>query len=30
MARNGVGREIPACWHGKRLVPYQDPYAVRP
>jgi citrate lyase subunit alpha / citrate CoA-transferase len=30
MARNGVGREIPASWRGKQLVPYQDPYALRP
>ena len=26
MARNGVGREIPERWRGKRLVPYRDPY----
>lgn len=30
MARNGVGREIPASWRGKTLVPYQDPYGARP
>ena len=30
MARNGAGREIPEAWEGKRLVPYRDPYAVRP
>jgi citrate lyase subunit alpha/citrate CoA-transferase len=30
MARNGVGREIPGAWQGKRLVPYGDPWSVRP
>jgi citrate lyase subunit alpha/citrate CoA-transferase len=30
MARNGVGREIPATWRGRRLVPYRDPWSVRP
>jgi citrate lyase subunit alpha/citrate CoA-transferase len=30
MARNGVGREIPATWQGKALVPYRDPWSVRP
>ncbi len=30
MARNGVGREIPERWCGKRLVPYRDPYSLRP
>jgi citrate lyase subunit alpha/citrate CoA-transferase len=30
MARNGVGREIPERWRGKRLVPYRDPYSLRP
>jgi len=30
MARNGVSREIPEQWRGKRLVPYSDPYAARP
>jgi citrate lyase subunit alpha/citrate CoA-transferase len=30
MARNGVGREVPERWRGKRLVPYRDPYALRP
>jgi citrate lyase subunit alpha / citrate CoA-transferase len=30
VARNGVGREIPERWRGKRLVPYRDPYSVRP
>jgi citrate lyase subunit alpha/citrate CoA-transferase len=28
--RNGVGREIPETWRGKRLVPYRDPYGLRP
>jgi citrate lyase subunit alpha/citrate CoA-transferase len=30
MARNGVRREIPERWRGKRLVPYRDPYSLRP
>jgi citrate lyase subunit alpha/citrate CoA-transferase len=30
MARNGVGREIPERWRGKRLVAYRDPYSLRP
>jgi len=30
MARNSLGREIPECWRGKRLLPYRDPYSVRP
>jgi citrate lyase subunit alpha/citrate CoA-transferase len=30
MARNAVGREIPATWRGKSLVPYRDPWSVRP
>jgi citrate lyase subunit alpha/citrate CoA-transferase len=30
MARNSLGREIPDRWRGKRLVPYGDPYSVRP
>jgi citrate lyase subunit alpha/citrate CoA-transferase len=30
MARNGLGREIPDVWNGKRLVPYRDPYGLRP
>jgi citrate lyase subunit alpha/citrate CoA-transferase len=30
MARNSLGREIPACWRGKRLVPYRDPFSTRP
>jgi citrate lyase subunit alpha/citrate CoA-transferase len=30
MARNGVGREIPERWRGKRLIPYRDPYSLRP
>jgi citrate lyase subunit alpha/citrate CoA-transferase len=30
MARNGVGREIPATWRGETLVPYRDPWSVRP
>ena len=30
MARNGVGREIPELWHGKRLVPYRGPWQLRP
>lgn len=30
MARNGVGREIPERWRGKRLVPYRDPHSLRP
>jgi citrate lyase subunit alpha/citrate CoA-transferase len=30
MARNAVGREIPEHWAGKRLVPYTDPYSLRP
>jgi citrate lyase subunit alpha/citrate CoA-transferase len=30
MARNALGREIPDTWHGRRLVPYAGPWAVRP
>lgn len=30
MARNGVGREIPAAWRGEALVPYRDPWSARP
>ncbi len=30
MSRNSLGREIPDRWHGKRLVPYRDPYSLRP
>ncbi len=30
MARNGLGREIPERWGGKRLLPYRDPYSARP
>lgn len=30
MARNSLGREIPDRWRSKRLVPYGDPYSVRP
>jgi citrate lyase subunit alpha / citrate CoA-transferase len=30
MARNSLGRDIPECWNGKRLVPYRDPYGLRP
>jgi citrate lyase subunit alpha/citrate CoA-transferase len=30
MARNALGREIPASWRGRRLVPYRDPYSARP
>jgi citrate lyase subunit alpha/citrate CoA-transferase len=30
MARNGVGREIPDGWAGRRLVPYRDPWSTRP
>ncbi len=30
MARNGVGREIPERWAGKRLLPYRDPWSVQP
>jgi citrate lyase subunit alpha / citrate CoA-transferase len=30
MARNGLGREIPSCWRGKPLVPYRDPFSLRP
>src|SRR5690349_6077559 len=30
MARNSLGREIPERWRGKQLVPYRDPYSLRP
>jgi citrate lyase subunit alpha / citrate CoA-transferase len=30
MARNSLGREIPACWRGKRLAPYRAPYSALP
>jgi citrate lyase subunit alpha/citrate CoA-transferase len=30
MARNGVGREIPERWAGRTLVPYRDPWSLRP
>src|SRR6266545_647202 len=30
VARNSLGREIPDCWNGKRLIPYRDPYGLRP
>lgn len=30
MARNSLGREIPERWHGRPLVPYRDPYSLRP
>jgi citrate lyase subunit alpha / citrate CoA-transferase len=30
VARNSLGREIPDRWNGKRLVPYRDPYGLRP
>jgi len=30
VARNSLGREIPERWRGKPLVPYRDPYSLRP
>jgi citrate lyase subunit alpha/citrate CoA-transferase len=30
MVRNGVGREIPTLWRGRKLVPYREPWSVRP
>jgi citrate lyase subunit alpha/citrate CoA-transferase len=30
MARNSLGREIPATWHGTAYEPYQDPFSRMP
>jgi citrate lyase subunit alpha/citrate CoA-transferase len=30
MGRNGVGREIPETWNGRRLLPYRDPRSLAP
>jgi citrate lyase subunit alpha/citrate CoA-transferase len=30
MAKNSLGRDIPAAFHGRELVPYSDPWSLRP
>ncbi|MDM7914639.1 MAG: citrate lyase subunit alpha [Candidatus Eisenbacteria bacterium] len=30
MAKNSLGRDIPDTWHGKKLIPYTDPWSLMP